>query len=128
MFNTPQNRKRFPRAFGYMDKFPSMTDTARLRDPFDSIIQGVMDGLSTGTMTEEQVLPILQHYMDVINKNEAKDKMSMTTEGAVQVSMNFSLPNGSDPAAIRQGILEASREIPAAINNAYNSIYAGGYG
>lgn len=128
MFNTPQNRKRFPRAFGYMDKFPSMTDTARLRDPFDSIIQGVMDALTTGVMTEEQVLPILQHYMDVVNTNEAKDKMSMTTEGAVQVSMNFSLPNGSDPAAIRQGILEASREIPAAINNAYNSIYAGGYG
>ena len=86
-----------------------------------------MDGLSTGTMTEEQVLPILQHYMDVLNKKEAK-KMSMSSEGAVQVSMNFSLPNGSDPAAIRQGILEASREIPAAINNAYNSIYAGGYG
>lgn len=128
MFNTPQNRKRFPKAFSYMDKFPSMTDTARLRDPFDMVIQGIMDGLSTGTMTEEQVLPILQHYMDVVNKNEAKDKMSMTTEGAVQISMNFSLPNGSDPAAIRQGILEASREIPAAINNAYNSIYAGGYG
>jgi len=128
MFNTPENRKRFPRAFGYMDKFPSMTDTARLRDPFDSIIQGVMDALTTGVMTEEQVLPILQHYMDVVNKNEAKDKMSRTTEGTVQVSMNFSLPNGSDPAAIRQGILEASREIPAAINNAYNSIYAGGYG
>ncbi len=128
MFNTPENRKRFPKAFSYMDKFPSMTDTARLRDPFDKVIQGVMDGLYTGTMTEEQVLSILQHYLDVVNKNEAKDKMSMTTEGAVQVSMNFSLPNGSDPAAIRQGILEASREIPAAINNAYNSIYAGGYG
>lgn len=128
MFDTPQNRERFPNTFSYMDQFPSLTDTDRLRDSFDFSMQGIMDGLSTGKMTEEQVLPILQHYLDVVNKKEAEDKMSMSSKGSVQVSMNFSLPNGSDPAAIRQGILEASREIPAAINNAYNSIYAGGYG
>lgn len=130
MFNTPENRKKFPNTFSYMDQFPSLTDTARLRDPFDTAMQNTMDALINGVIldSDEILKSMLQHFLDAATRSKVDDKMSMTTEGAVQVSMNFSLPNGSDPAAIRQGILEASREIPAAINNAYNSIYAGGYG
>lgn len=130
MFNTPENRKKFPNTFSYMDQFPSLTDTARLRDPFDTAMQNTMNALINGVIldSDEILKSMLQHFLDAATRSKVDDKMSMTTEGAVQVSMNFSLPNGSDPAAIRQGILEASREIPAAINNAYNSIYAGGYG
>jgi hypothetical protein len=109
-----------------MDRFPSLTDTNRLGSPFDSVIQGIMDGLNTGVMTQDQVMPILENYLKSVESLKDKDKMSMGN--GTQINMNFSLPNGSDPAAIKMGILDAAREIPSIIDNAYQAMYAGGYG
>ena len=126
MFNTPSNRKRFPKVFDYMDKFPSLTDTGRLGGSFDTVIQGIMDGLNTGVMTQDQVMTILENYLKSVERIESKDKMSMGN--GTQINMNFSLPNGSDPTAIKLGILDAARELPSVIDNAYQAMYAGGYG
>lgn len=126
VFNTPSNRSRFPKVFSAMDRFPSLTDTSRLGSSFDTVIQGIMDGLSSGVMTQEQVMPILENYLKSVETLKDKDKMSMGS--GAQINMNFSLPNGSDPNAIKLGILDAAREIPSIIDNAYQALYAGGYG
>lgn len=128
MFNTPENRKKFPKAFGMMDQFPSLTDTGRTANAFDSVMQGIMDGLSTGVFSEQMVLPALQNYLDVIESQKKKESDKVSMGGAPMINMNFSLPNGSDPNAVRQGILDASRGLPQVIENAYQAMYAGGYG
>ena len=127
MFNTPANRKRFPKAIGMMEKFPSIMDTGRMSNSFDSTIQGLMDALNTGVMTEEQVMPVLESYLKSVESQNARDKDKVSMSGA-QINMNFSLPDGSNPLAIKQGILDASREVPSIIDNAYQAMYAGGYG
>lgn len=127
MFNTPANRKRFPKAIGMMEKFPSLMDTGRSASSFDSTMQGLMDALNTGVMTEEQVMPILESYFKSVESQNARDKDKVSMSGA-QINMNFSLPDGSNPMAIKQGILDASREVPKIIGDAYQSLYAGSYG
>ena len=128
MFDTPANKKKFPKAMRLMEQFPDLENTNRLSSAFDSTMQGVMDALSSGVMTESQVLPILENYMKVLEGEKTKDDKKGAMSGMPQINMNFSLPNGSDPNAVRAGILDASREIPRIVNDAYQSMYAGGYG
>lgn len=127
MFDTPANKKKFPKAMRLMEQFPDLENTNRMTSPFDSTMQGVMDALSTGVMTEAEILPVLERYMKVLEEEKSKsgDKTSMS--GLPQINMNFALPNGSDPNAVRVGILDASRELPRIIGDAYQSYYAGGY-
>lgn len=127
MFNTPENRKRFPNAIRAMEKFPSLMDTGRTASSFDSTMQGLMDALNTGVMSESQVMPILESYLKSVESQNARDKDKVSMSGA-QINMNFSLPDGSSPLAVKQGILDASREVPKMIGDAYLSLYAGSYG
>ena len=118
--------KKFPKAAGIMDQFPMLKDTSRLSNPFDTQMVNIFNGLESGVFTEEQVLPVLENYLKSVDTLKDEDKMSMNN--GTQVNMNFSLPNGSDPTAIKMGILDAAREIPSIIDNAYQAMYAGGYG
>ena len=128
MFNTLENRKRFPKALGIMDQLPSITDTARTSNAFDSVIQGIMDGLQTGVFSEEMVLPALNNYLEAVKIQKEKDSNKTSMYGAPVINMQFSLPNGSDPRAVSQGILDAVGRLPGVIENSYLSRYAGGYG
>lgn len=128
MFDTPANKKKFPKAMRLMEQFPDLENTNRMTSSFDTTMQGVMDALSSGVMTEAQILPILENYMKVLEGEKSKDKDKTSMSGMPQINMNFSLPNGSDPNAVRVGILDASREIPRIVSDAYQSRYAGGYG
>lgn len=129
MFDTPTNKKKFPKAMRLMEQFPDLENTNRASSSFDTTMQGIMDALSTGVLTESQVLPALENYMNILeNRKKDSDDKKTSMSGMPQINMNFSLPNGSDPNAVRVGILDASREIPRIVSDAYQALYAGGYG
>lgn len=118
--------KQFPEASRLMSQMPDLMNTKRLADPFDEKMMMIINGLQSGVFTEQEVIPILQQYLRSVDPATSKDKTSMT--GAAQINMNFNLPDGSNVEAVRMGILDASKDLPKVINDAYLSMYAGAYG